>query len=173
MITGVYQIKNLVNGKIYIGSAKKMSARKAGHICLLSKQEHHNPLLQEEWNIYGRDNFEFTKLLYCDRDMALFYEQCVIDKFKPEYNLCPSAYSSYGLKTSDKAKMNMSRAHEGVPLSVSHRKSLSEAYGHSILRQQALVKIHQDQIGAKRSEATKEKMRRAWVIRKSNARSKP
>jgi group I intron endonuclease len=59
MITGIYAIDNLVNRKIYIGSARSISNRKNTHFNTLRKGKHKNPYLQKSFNKYGENNFRF------------------------------------------------------------------------------------------------------------------
>ena len=53
----IYQIKNTVNQKIYIGSASWYEKRKGTHIAKLRKKTHNNPHLQSAWNKYGENCF--------------------------------------------------------------------------------------------------------------------
>ena len=72
VVNGVYGIKNLVNGKFYIGSAARkrggMKYRWYDHITALQKGEHRNYHLQNAWNKYGIDNFEFFVIEIIDYD---------------------------------------------------------------------------------------------------------
>lgn len=63
---GVYQIKNIVNHKIYVGSAKDFSKRIIQHTKLLRKNKHHSSRLQYSWNKYGEDKFIFGLLEVVD-----------------------------------------------------------------------------------------------------------
>lgn len=51
-LSGIYEIINKVNGKRYIGSAKKFIARWNNHINLLRKNKHHNSHFQNSFNKY-------------------------------------------------------------------------------------------------------------------------
>lgn len=57
---GVYKIKNKINNKIYVGESLNIERRWTEHITSLSNNKHHSYKLQEDWNKYGEDNFEFT-----------------------------------------------------------------------------------------------------------------
>lgn len=59
-IAGVYEIKNKITEKIYIGQSISVQKRIRGHIKLLEKNQHSNQLLQKEYNDYGRENFVIT-----------------------------------------------------------------------------------------------------------------
>ncbi len=56
---GVYQIKNLVNGKIFIGSAKNLPARINRHKFELKFGSEGIAGLQSDYNKYGEENFSF------------------------------------------------------------------------------------------------------------------
>jgi len=81
-ICGIYQIKNIVNGKVYIGSSKRIGSRWKDHIRMLNNNKHHSLHLQSAWNMYGPDNFEFSVLEKCSVDEIFKREQYYIDKTK-------------------------------------------------------------------------------------------
>lgn len=57
---GVYAIRNLVNGKMYIGStANSFMKRWQCHKKRLRHGDHHSPHLQSSWDYYGEENFSF------------------------------------------------------------------------------------------------------------------
>lgn len=58
----IYQIKNLENGKLYIGSTIGPDRRFYEHKYDLNKQAHHAEHLQKAWNKYGENSFEFSLL---------------------------------------------------------------------------------------------------------------
>ncbi len=65
-MSGIYQIRNLKNGKVYIGSTtRKFWARKREHFNDLKHEKHDNPHLQNSYNKYGREEFEFEVLEKC------------------------------------------------------------------------------------------------------------
>lgn len=57
--SGIYEIKNIVNGKIYIGSSKDIVNRLSQHKANLKKKKHTNSHLQASWNKHGEYNFVF------------------------------------------------------------------------------------------------------------------
>lgn len=111
--SGVYSITNLVNGNKYIGSAVNISRRWREHKKMLSKNVHHSGYLQNAWNKYGAENFEFTVIEYCEADYLIRCEQFYIDCEKPAYNMSPTAGSNLGIKFSDAARANMGLARMG------------------------------------------------------------
>lgn len=98
MRTGVYEILNTANGKRYVGSAKHFARRWTAHRNHLLHGTHHSPHLQAAWNKYGEASFRFLPILTCQPSMLLFYEQQLLDKVKPEYNILPIAGSHLGAK---------------------------------------------------------------------------
>lgn len=59
---GIFQIRNLVNGKIYIESSVNLDKIWNRHRVQLKMSGHPNEQLQKEWNEYGEDNFKFEIL---------------------------------------------------------------------------------------------------------------
>jgi group I intron endonuclease len=120
--SGIYQISNLIDGKLYIGSAVCIRKRWNHHKGLLRRGRHVNKHLQKAWNKYGEDNFNFEVVRYCEKNALLTQEQIYIDQLnaasrKFGYNLKPIAGSNIGFKYSDEARKNMSKAQKGHPVS--------------------------------------------------------
>ena len=58
---GIYKITNKIDGKSYIGkTGMNFGDRWDSHRSLLNTGKHDNPYLQNAWNKYGADKFEFT-----------------------------------------------------------------------------------------------------------------
>lgn len=90
--TGVYEIKNLVNGKVYIGSTvMSFKKRLNHHRSLLRAGTHKNQYLQRAWDKYGEENFQFSILKVVDECCTLEEEQIYLDEVKSEYNINPLA----------------------------------------------------------------------------------
>lgn len=108
-ISGVYEITNLINNKIYIGSSINIKKRWKDHILLLKNQKHINVHLLNAWNKYGEENFSFSIIeeiypkekenrkdfIYRVREREFYY----IDKFnatnsKIGYNLSKKTQGS-------------------------------------------------------------------------------
>lgn len=57
---GIYCIENTINGKKYIGQTREGFLRRYWHHnWCLANCSHFNKSLQEDWNIYGSDNFRY------------------------------------------------------------------------------------------------------------------
>jgi group I intron endonuclease len=77
--SGVYQIRCISTGKIYIGSAVNLPARWGQHQSSLRQGKHKNIYLQNAWDRYSEADFEFSVLEYVDRASLLIAEQRWID----------------------------------------------------------------------------------------------
>jgi group I intron endonuclease len=110
----VYQIRNLINDKIYVGSSGDVEKRKREHFNSLKKNKHYSLFLQRSWNKYGERNFVFEILEEVKSVKDLIdREQYWIDKtncFKKEYgyNSRKKAESNLGLLMSEEQKKKIS-----------------------------------------------------------------
>lgn len=66
VISGIYEIVNIKNGNKYVGSSKDIYGRWVRHKRSLNIGKHHNHHLQNAWDLYGEDCFEFHIL---ERDL--------------------------------------------------------------------------------------------------------
>lgn len=101
--SGIYKITNKANGHFYIGSAVKLSYRWSNHKSYLKKGAHHNPILQNAWNKYGENSFEFSvlEIVECAENL-LTSEQKWLDvtdaaQRRDSYNINPIANSNLRL----------------------------------------------------------------------------
>ncbi len=78
--SGVYQIRCMPTGQMYIGSTVELQKRWSRHRCNLRKGEHQNFYLQQAWDKYGEVNFEFSVLELASESDLLRVEQAWIDK---------------------------------------------------------------------------------------------
>jgi group I intron endonuclease len=56
----IYQIRNIINNKIYIGSTNNVRKRWNNHRSKLNNNIHENQYLQQAWSKYGENNFQFS-----------------------------------------------------------------------------------------------------------------
>ena len=109
----VYKILNKVNSRSYIGSSVYFPQRKATHLSKLRKNIHPNNHLQNSFNKYGEDNFEFVILETCLKENLIEREQYYIDNNFPEYNKRLIAESNLGrtykMKDEHKYKIGKSK----------------------------------------------------------------
>ncbi len=78
---GVYCIKNIINNKVYIGSSNDILNRWRNHKDFLNQNKHINKFLQEDWDLYGEENFECIFLKKTDKHDKLTQEQFYIMEF--------------------------------------------------------------------------------------------
>lgn len=100
MKSGVYVIRNTINGRVYVGSAVLLRRRLSAHLSELRGGYHRNQKLQHAWNKYGEGAFVFALLLICSRENRVMYEQRAIDAFdaaREGYNIAPLAGANTGL----------------------------------------------------------------------------
>ena len=149
--SGIYQIRNLVNGKRYIGSAVHFARRWRQHRCELGKGRH-NPKLQNAWRKHGEHSFVFEVIeVVEDCDRLIEREQHYIDLVDPEYNVCPVAGSNYGVRWSREVKERMSVANKSVWQRPGHRENMSAAHKGQVVTAAQRIKISEANNGRKLS----------------------
>lgn len=85
--TGAYQIKNMFNGKFYVGGTSwNFKYRLKKHTGILDQNNHPTKNLQEDWNKYGTDAFEFYILEVASKEIIINVEQKWLDKLQPWIN---------------------------------------------------------------------------------------
>lgn len=89
---GVYQIRNLVNDKIFIGVSQDIPGILNRHEFSLKSGIHLNKNLQEEWNEFGGENFVFEILdeimpvdnpTYDVKADLKYFEELWLEKLQP------------------------------------------------------------------------------------------
>lgn len=108
MKSGIYQIKNMINGKVYIGSAINFSKRKQEHFNYPKKSA---ILLQKALTKYGKGNFEFTQIEFCEKESLYKNEQYWMDHFQ-------SYKREFGYNIAEKAEGSRGGTKEGAAKSV-------------------------------------------------------
>lgn len=102
--SGIYRIVNKINGKGYVGSAINFIKRWWKHKFDLRKNRHHSIKLQNAWNKYGEENFDFIVIeLVKDKNKLIEREQYWINFYdashpKKGYNVSPTAGSPLGVE---------------------------------------------------------------------------
>jgi len=147
-ISGVYIIKNKVNGKFYIGSSIEINDRFYDHKRTLKYGNHHSIKLQRAYSKYGKENFSFeileemnfekpydkfavSKVLECREQYflnTLLFANEKNNKFdKLGYNVCRIAGRTLGLKRSDEAKEKSSITMKKMWMDDSYKNKMSKA----------------------------------------------
>lgn len=152
--SGIYEIRNCVDGKRYIGSAMSLRKRWRDHTdALIGKYGRPNPRLKNAWRKYGPSAFTFKPIIYCAPEHLLLYEQLVLDVLRPEYNIRKIAESNIGVKWSDDVKARMGAPKRGrkmPPLSDERRAKISMAHKGKRLSAEHRAKISAIQLGTVR-----------------------
>lgn len=142
---GVYQIKNIRTSNVYIGSSSNIARRWLQHKSSLNLNKHENQYLQNAWNKYGKNAFEFSVLVYAVPDQMIKIEQYFLDKYSDiSYNILKSAGTSTGYVWSEEAKDKIKG------------KNNFTGKKHSI---ESIEKIKAANTGKKRSKETKDKLK--------------
>jgi len=81
---GIYKIINMVNNKVYIGRSRNIEVRWRRHKSILRRDLHFNKHLQNAWNKYGEENFEFV-----------IQEECQLEKLKEREEYWVNYFKSY------------------------------------------------------------------------------
>jgi GIY-YIG catalytic domain. len=92
--SGIYGIANVEEKKVYIGKSTDIDRRWKEHQNKLSKGTHHNKALQESYDIYGADAFQYKIIELVPESQYSFVELEYIDKYAKKNK----AYNVYGDK---------------------------------------------------------------------------
>lgn len=98
--SGVYCLRNKLNGRLYIGMARNLEVRMKRHWNDLLLGKHCSKALQEDFDTseltpeqlermgkHPKDLFEFEVIIYCYPSQLTFWEGLLIDNLKPYYNV--------------------------------------------------------------------------------------
>lgn len=126
--SGIYAILNLVNCKVYVGSAVNLKRRYNSHLRDIELKTHHSIKIINAVAKHGIVNFSFTLLELCELSVLYKKEQAWIDRFDASnkgYNICSLATSCLGIKKSEAYRKRVSENLTGRPVSEKHKKHLS------------------------------------------------
>jgi hypothetical protein len=103
ILSGIYRIRNTVNGCVYVGSAVNFTDRWRRHTLDLSRGSHHCPPLQDAWVEDGETAFvfEIIEAVECNKKALDLREQAHLDEALATglaYNIARKAYSCLGVK---------------------------------------------------------------------------
>lgn len=111
--SGIYEFRNCVTNKVYIGQSLNMKARWSNHTYHLSRGTHSNQYLQNSVDKHGLENFKFSVILYCipDIDILNLLEKTFISNdFNEVYNLTLGGEGTDGYSFSLEEREKISKA---------------------------------------------------------------
>ncbi len=155
-ISGIYKIINKVNGKYYVGSAKNVRDRWAGHKHCLNKNIHKNSHLQSSWKKYGSNNFEFLLIKEVELNILLIEEQKYLNIAKSEQDKC----------------YNKSFLADRIEMTPKVIDKIRESNRRRIWSEESLLKLSKIHKGQKHTEKTKQLLSRLLKGRKISDETK-
>ncbi len=157
MKSGIYQIKNLINDKVYLGSTNNFNRRKLDHYRALLKNKHPNKKLQRSFNKYGKENFIFEILAVCPIEYCIKLEQWFINTVRPKYNILLTAGNCLNYKHSTESKQKISAANKGRKVSEETRAKQSLQRKGRKLSIETIEKLRTRNKGRKKSQESIDK----------------
>lgn len=127
---GIYQIRNIKSGKIYIGSSSNIEKRWERHQSLLRNKKHHSYKLQLDYDREGLEAFEFKILAYCELSEMMTLENKAIHSFRAVeegYNILRNASTTLGNRLPQEVRDKISKALKGRIISNETRAKISKA----------------------------------------------
>ncbi len=124
-ICGIYQIKNIINGKVYVGQSCHINRRFIEHRSSLNHGVACNKYLQRSWDKYGEQSFEFSVLeecMACDLDEREIYWINKLNALIAGYNLTVGGGGCRGYKMPKESVERIRCALKGKPKSESAKK---------------------------------------------------
>lgn len=114
---GIYQIKNVINGKKYVGKSKNIVKRLRDHLKYLKTKnnKYENDHFINAFHKYGEENFEASIIAICSEKDLNIYEQWFINIqgcANPEYGY-NKTYGGDGVNPTEETKKKLSEALTG------------------------------------------------------------
>lgn len=163
IICGIYMIRNIINEKKYIGRSVNIKNRWSNHKYELNKGIHVNNHLQNAWNKYGQDNFEFSVVEECNESDLNDREIYWINYYDVYHNGYNQTIGGEGYELSDDIKLKISAAMKDLWLDDGYRNRMSEVHSGE----------NATWYGKPRSEETKAKISQANKDRYSSPEACP
>jgi group I intron endonuclease len=159
---GIYQWRNSVNGRAYVGSAVNLDRRRQQHEKDLKRGAHVNQKLQRAWTKYGAEAFAWEVIEHVlDRAELLAREQFWIDQKRCVsygYNIAPVAGSMLGFKHSEESRIRMSKAQAGKTMSPEVIEKIAAALRGRPKSKEHAAKVGKAAKGRKHSQDCRDRM---------------
>lgn len=116
---GIYQIRNLINNKIYVGSTIVFRKRWREHRNGLNGEYHGNDYLQNSWNLHGDNNFTLDIIEYVADSNSLFererywLEKLNVTNDSIGYNIYPYPIGYMAGHYPEETRKKISRSNSG------------------------------------------------------------
>lgn len=145
MTCGIYCIENKIDGKKYIGKDSRLPKRMVFHLRELKKGKHINTYLQNSWNKYGEENFDFYIIEECENknlsEKEVFYIRYLETKSPNGYNCTDGGEGMKGRKHSPETLEKMRVSQTGRKHSEETKKKISDSNMGHVLSEEAKQKI--------------------------------
>lgn len=165
MNCGIYQIRNILDGKRYVGSAHDFHKRWIEHKSSLIRNCHYNIFLQRAWNKHGKESFVFEIIEKCKKTDCISKEQQYLDTGLYEYNTTRIAGGGALFKNkkhTKKSKLKISKSIKEKWNDETYRNKVST----SLKKRYENVENHPN-YGKHHTEEAKQKMRAAKIGEKN------
>jgi group I intron endonuclease len=162
----IYKTTNTINGKIYVGQHKAETFDKY--------YKGSGQLLARAFKKYGKTNFTCEILATAETKEELnALEVYWIDRLAARdteigYNITEGGEGTVGYQHTEEAKLKMSVAKKGKPLTAKHCKAISQSNSGRKLSEESRLKISKANTGKKHTEETRQKLRDAHKINPRN-----
>jgi len=164
--SGIYAIRNIKTGKIYIGQSVSVAKRIGTHKWMLKNGKHSSRHLQRAYDLDGVASFQFCVLEYCEKELLTPREQHWMDSCRAHglYNSAPAAGSNSGFRHSPETILAMSIARKGCAPGMGRLGAKNTP--------EARAKVSRAMKGRKASEETRRKLSEMRKGRKLSAEHK-
>lgn len=85
IMRGIYKIENKINNKVYIGESLDINRRWQEHLDDLNNNTHHSYKLQDDWNKYSENDFEFTIITILADDIPKYVDNFILMLYEDTY----------------------------------------------------------------------------------------
>lgn len=154
--SGIYQIRNLINNKIYVGSAFDLGRRIKAHLKSLKHKTHHNIHLQDSFNKYGEENFVFEILELVGsllNESKLSFKKRLVDQ-KEQYYLDTLLFASENNEKFYKLGYNICRKAANPRLGLTASSISKEKCSNSLMNHYVSLETRKKQALAKLGKTT-------------------
>lgn len=129
---GIYSIKNIINGKLYIGQSRDIDNRWFQHKNSLKNNTHRNIHLQNAYNKYGENAFAYNiiEVILDEKELnskeKIYIKHCQTNNIKYGYNLTEGG-EGYSINQEVKDKISISKRGNCSSLSIEEVRKIKMA----------------------------------------------